>query len=48
MIMAIPLLIALTKKENYWLRVNRYTGYALIIFLVIVIMPYVYFKYIVA
>lgn len=43
MIMAIPLLIALTKKENYWLKVNRYTLYTLILFLMIVVIPDILF-----
>jgi hypothetical protein len=45
LIMGIPLLIALNKKENYWERVNKYTSYTLTIFLVIVILPEIYLKF---
>lgn len=45
LIMVIPLLIALNKKENYWERVNKYTFYTLTIFLVIVILPEIYLRF---
>ncbi len=44
-IMGIPLLLALRKKENYWELVNKYTYYALGLFIALVIVPEIYFKY---
>ena len=44
-ILIIPLLLALKSKATYWLNVNKYTKYSLLIFVILFIIPEIYFKY---
>jgi hypothetical protein len=45
LILIIPLLLALKSKATYWLNVNKYTKYSLLIFVILFIIPEIYFKY---
>jgi hypothetical protein len=48
LILIIPLLLASRNKASFWLNVNNYTKYSLLIFFIIFIMPQVYTKYFMA
>jgi formate hydrogenlyase subunit 4 len=45
LILIIPLLLALKSKATYWFNVNKYTKYSLLIFVILFIIPEIYFKY---